>query len=276
MEQRIKQGRLPPPPHTHSPAPKPAQGASEAEWREAAAAAEALRDRFPDLHEELGRSRWAPTAVCVCWEGAEGPLRCQPTAAKGVGCRISGGLGLITLPLAITARQLFCCPSQTTHNSPPLAPHPPHPYTHTHHHTTTHGLPPPPFFPPSCCLVMEFVPGSGLFRSPAAFSPASLAATASALGRLFTLDMLLGNADRLRCRELSWRGNPGELVVKEGLWWAGLAGERWGRMLVWACSADDVCWSEMGEGKCTHPCRGSGGKRRPVIGNLPSAAHRHR
>lgn len=29
------------------------------------------------------------------------------------------------------------------------------------------------------------------------------------LGRLFTLDMLLGNPDRLPCAELGWRGNPG-------------------------------------------------------------------
>lgn len=36
-----------------------------------------------------------------------------------------------------------------------------------------------------------------------------LADTAEDLGRLFTLDMLLGNADRLPCRELGWRGNPG-------------------------------------------------------------------
>ena len=36
-----------------------------------------------------------------------------------------------------------------------------------------------------------------------------LVATAEDLGRLFTLDMLLGNADRLPCSELGWRGNPG-------------------------------------------------------------------
>ena len=32
--------------------------------------------------------------------------------------------------------------------------------------------------------------------------------TRNALGRLFLLDMLLGNGDRLPCEELGWRGNP--------------------------------------------------------------------
>lgn len=91
---------------------------------------------------------------------------------------------------------------------------------------------------------MEFIPGQCLFKSlpalaqlgpPAAALHASgalggalhahangvvhaggggggashLADTAEDLGRLFTLDMLLGNPDRLPCRELGWRGNPG-------------------------------------------------------------------
>ena len=30
----------------------------------------------------------------------------------------------------------------------------------------------------------------------------------TALRRLFLLDMLLGNGDRLPCEELGWRGNP--------------------------------------------------------------------
>ena len=69
----------------------------------------------------------------------------------------------------------------------------------------------------SCCLVLEFVPGRGLFRSPAAFEWGSSGSgmglkTAEDLGRCLTLDMLLGNADRLPCRELGWRGNPGVFI----------------------------------------------------------------
>jgi hypothetical protein len=62
----------------------------------------------------------------------------------------------------------------------------------------------------SCCLVMEYIPGGCLFKAaPAWAGGAQLAQTAEDLGRLFTLDMLLGNADRLHCDELGWRGNPG-------------------------------------------------------------------
>ncbi len=33
---------------------------------------------------------------------------------------------------------------------------------------------------------------------------------------MFLLDMLLGNADRLPCSELSWRGNPGNVLFGSG------------------------------------------------------------
>jgi hypothetical protein len=33
------------------------------------------------------------------------------------------------------------------------------------------------------------------------------------LGRLFVLDMVLGNADRLPCADLGWRGNTGNLLL---------------------------------------------------------------
>jgi hypothetical protein len=36
------------------------------------------------------------------------------------------------------------------------------------------------------------------------------------LGGMFLLDMLLGNADRLPCTDLSWRGNPGNLLFGSG------------------------------------------------------------
>ncbi|KAI3425893.1 hypothetical protein D9Q98_007866 [Chlorella vulgaris] len=105
------------------------KGASEGEWQEALEAAAAVRDRFPDLHDEMGRS--------------------------------------------------------------------------------------------SCCLVMEFIPGSCLFRSQQAFLPCHLHQTAEDLGRLLTLDMLLGNADRLHCDELSWRGNPENILCASAGRWAG-------------------------------------------------------
>lgn len=108
------------------------KGATEQEWREAYEAAAALKDRFPDLHEELARN--------------------------------------------------------------------------------------------SCCLVMEFIPGGCLFQHPDAFAPAKrLRQTAEDLGRLFTLDMLLGNADRLHCRELAWRGNPENILYATAGRWAGRA-----------------------------------------------------
>jgi hypothetical protein len=93
-----------------------------------------------------------------------------------------------------------------------------------------HLCPPTTTLPLSCCLVMEFVPGSSLFRSPAAFAPGCLAATAADLGRLFTLDMLLGNPDRLRCEELAWRGNTGGLWLffERGGGGGALAGCLWG------------------------------------------------
>ena len=70
----------------------------------------------------------------------------------------------------------------------------------------------------SCCLVMEYIPGGCLFKAaPAWAGGAQLAQTAEDLGRLFTLDMLLGNADRLHCDELGWRGNPGA-----GVGWGGV------------------------------------------------------
>jgi hypothetical protein len=48
---------------------------------------------------------------------------------------------------------------------------------------------------------------------------ASVAAAANSitlcedLGRLFLLDMILGNADRLPCADLGWRGNPGNILL---------------------------------------------------------------
>ena len=73
----------------------------------------------------------------------------------------------------------------------------------------------------SSFLIMEFVPGSGLFRSQVAFQPSTALHTFSDLGRLFALDMLLGNSDRLRCEELGWRGNPENVLCATGDRWEG-------------------------------------------------------
>jgi atypical dual specificity phosphatase len=39
--------------------------------------------------------------------------------------------------------------------------------------------------------------------------------TASALGRILVLDLVIRNEDRLVCQELGWRGNPGNLLVSD-------------------------------------------------------------
>lgn len=57
-------------------------------------------------------------------------------------------------------------------------------------------------------LLVELVHGPPLAQAPAAFaSPRAAVLTAEALGRLLFLDLVLGNSDRLPCRELGWRGN---------------------------------------------------------------------
>lgn len=53
-------------------------------------------------------------------------------------------------------------------------------------------------------------------QHPAQASVAAAAASARLLedlGRIFLLDILLGNADRLPCAELGWRGNPGNVLL---------------------------------------------------------------
>ncbi|EIE20699.1 hypothetical protein COCSUDRAFT_57268 [Coccomyxa subellipsoidea C-169] len=60
----------------------------------------------------------------------------------------------------------------------------------------------------ACMLVMEYIPGRALFHLQQPFQPAQILRTAEDLGRLFLLDMLLGNADQLPCATLGWRGNP--------------------------------------------------------------------
>ncbi|DBA96975.1 TPA: hypothetical protein ACH3X1_001299 [Trebouxia sp. C0004] len=64
----------------------------------------------------------------------------------------------------------------------------------------------------ACMLVMEYVPGSALFAVHGPFQAEKLEQTAADLGRLFLLDMLLGNADRFPCEALGWRGNPHNIM----------------------------------------------------------------
>ncbi|KAK9816445.1 hypothetical protein WJX72_000348 [[Myrmecia] bisecta] len=59
----------------------------------------------------------------------------------------------------------------------------------------------------SCMLVMEYIPGQVLLQTQEPFQEAHVQQTAADLGRLFMLDMLLGNSDRLPCEALGWRGN---------------------------------------------------------------------
>lgn len=71
-------------------------------------------------------------------------------------------------------------------------------------------------------LVIEFVPGKRLFQAESAFGPATAAQTFEDLGRLFALDMLLGNSDRLKSDAMGWKkGNPGNVLWASAGRWQG-------------------------------------------------------
>jgi len=61
-------------------------------------------------------------------------------------------------------------------------------------------------------LLMQFIHGSNMQKETGAWDPGRLTASTSALGRLFVLDALLGNADRLPIKSLNWRGNPSNIL----------------------------------------------------------------
>eukprot|EP00775_Hariotina_reticulata_P011737 gene11737-11882_t len=63
-----------------------------------------------------------------------------------------------------------------------------------------------------CLLLMEFVAGPQLKDSGAALMGDGRAVLLEDVGRLFLLDMLLGNADRMPCADLGWRGNANNLL----------------------------------------------------------------
>ncbi|KAJ6748330.1 DUAL SPECIFICITY PROTEIN PHOSPHATASE PHS1 [Salix purpurea] len=67
-----------------------------------------------------------------------------------------------------------------------------------------------------CLLLMSYVHGSPLLESSNAFEPRETGERiAAALGRVFLLDLVIRNEDRLPCRELGWRGNPANLLLAE-------------------------------------------------------------
>ncbi|KAL6627780.1 hypothetical protein ACP70R_031506 [Stipagrostis hirtigluma subsp. patula] len=67
-----------------------------------------------------------------------------------------------------------------------------------------------------CLLLMSYIHGSPLLESPKAFNSREAACvTASSLGRVLMLDLILRNEDRLPCRQLGWRGNPANLMISD-------------------------------------------------------------
>lgn len=64
-----------------------------------------------------------------------------------------------------------------------------------------------------CC---SYIHGSPLLESSKAFNSREAACvTASSLGRVLMLDLILRNEDRLPCRQLGWRGNPANLMISD-------------------------------------------------------------
>ncbi|ONM31723.1 Dual specificity protein phosphatase PHS1 [Zea mays] len=67
-----------------------------------------------------------------------------------------------------------------------------------------------------CLLLMSYIHGSPLLESSKAFhSREAACVTASSLGRVLMLDLILRNEDRLPCRQLGWRGNPANLMISD-------------------------------------------------------------
>ncbi|KAJ3676121.1 hypothetical protein LUZ60_003533 [Juncus effusus] len=67
-----------------------------------------------------------------------------------------------------------------------------------------------------CLFFMNYIHGSPLLESPKPFSSLQNAKfTASNFGRVLLLDLILRNEDRLPSRQLSWRGNPANLLISE-------------------------------------------------------------
>eukprot|EP00878_Enallax_costatus_P023837 GHUV01025391.1.p2 GENE.GHUV01025391.1~~GHUV01025391.1.p2 ORF type:complete len:441 (+),score=177.36 GHUV01025391.1:570-1892(+) len=63
-----------------------------------------------------------------------------------------------------------------------------------------------------CFLLMEYVEGDRMADCPQAFEGDNFGVLLEDVGCLFLLDMLLGNADRMPCKRLGWRGNKNNLL----------------------------------------------------------------
>ncbi|GJN32034.1 hypothetical protein PR202_gb20505 [Eleusine coracana subsp. coracana] len=69
-----------------------------------------------------------------------------------------------------------------------------------------------------CLFLMSYIHGSPLLENSKAFNSVEAACiTASSLGRVLMLDLILRNEDRLPCRQLGWRGNPANLMISDRL-----------------------------------------------------------
>ncbi|GJN05434.1 hypothetical protein PR202_ga23059 [Eleusine coracana subsp. coracana] len=69
-----------------------------------------------------------------------------------------------------------------------------------------------------CLFLMSYIHGSPLLENSKAFNSLEAACiTASSLGRVLMLDLILRNEDRLPCRQLGWRGNPANLMISDRL-----------------------------------------------------------
>ena len=70
-------------------------------------------------------------------------------------------------------------------------------------------------------LLIGLVNGPSVSMAPSAFGEPDMAlASAATLGRLFALDLVLANPDRLPCSALGWRGNPNNLrwsIAEKGI-----------------------------------------------------------
>ncbi|MCO5604189.1 hypothetical protein L7F22_058350 [Adiantum nelumboides] len=67
-----------------------------------------------------------------------------------------------------------------------------------------------------CVLLMGYIKGCPFLESQNAFQmQAAAQTTAAGLARIFLLDLVLRNEDRLCCPQLGWRGNPANLLCAQ-------------------------------------------------------------
>ncbi|XP_073008505.1 dual specificity protein phosphatase PHS1-like isoform X2 [Typha latifolia] len=67
-----------------------------------------------------------------------------------------------------------------------------------------------------CLLLMNYIHGSPLLDNSIPFTSQKAAEkTAESLGKVLILDLILRNEDRLRCRQLGWRGNYANLLLTD-------------------------------------------------------------